>query len=82
MELVSPTFLSTPHGALGTVKDNACSDPNKVLSTPHGALGTFCSHKRGIYPTILSTPHGALGTVNDVVCAFCVCSGFQLHTVH
>jgi len=32
--------LSTPHGALGTLKGVVMENAGRDLSTPHGALGT------------------------------------------
>ncbi len=38
---ISPAFLSTPHGALGTnLKVKEVLLVRVLLSTPHGALGT------------------------------------------
>ena len=57
--------LSTPHGALGTIRGVFEAYGYNKLSTPHGALGTSIQANTLKNPKQLSTPHGALGTSND-----------------
>ncbi len=56
------SYLSTPHGALGTKAYWKWNDIAWNLSTPHGALGTGDFALGQSVRGQLSTPHGALGT--------------------
>ncbi len=64
--MIPDFLLSTPHGALGTIRDLQTLMRKWALSTPHGALGTSITNKNIESIIRLSTPHGALGTFFDL----------------